>query len=82
MYLGQLTDEDLTKLVREFGLECDAHPEIRSFENTAAARSLKRIVAEDPKRAALFRKHAKWLNEWLEKVNLDNSDAEPIPNPI
>jgi hypothetical protein len=75
MHLGELSDADVALLAQEFGLATEetSHP----FADSAAARSLKRIMAEDPKRAALFRKDAKWLGEWLENVSLDEETAAP-----
>ncbi|MGY3582151.1 hypothetical protein ACVIGB_000924 [Bradyrhizobium sp. USDA 4341] len=77
MHLGALSDADVERLVREFGLDCDEMEETCSFVDSEAARSLKRIVAEDPKRAKLFRTDAKWLDQWLEKVSLDQTEPAP-----
>ncbi|MGY4430523.1 hypothetical protein ACVWWO_003000 [Bradyrhizobium sp. F1.13.1] len=71
MHLGELNDSEIARLVREFGLHVDLSHEVVTFAESAAARSLKRIVAEDPDRAGLFRKKAKWLDGWLSKVPSD-----------
>ncbi|MET4119095.1 hypothetical protein ABIB85_004160 [Bradyrhizobium sp. JR1.5] len=71
VHLGELNDREIARLVREFGLQVDLSHEVVTFAESAAARSLKRIVAEDPDRAGLFRKKAKWLDGWLSKVPSD-----------
>jgi len=68
MHLGDLSDASVLQLVREFGLHVDLAADDMTFPESAAARSLKRIVAEDPERAVLFRKNAKWLDAWLNET--------------
>ncbi|MDX3965499.1 MAG: hypothetical protein QHD01_02730 [Bradyrhizobium sp.] len=68
MYLGDLSDVDVAQLSREFGLHVDFSEELALFSDSTDARSLKRIVAEEPDRAALFRKKAKWLDAWLGRI--------------
>jgi hypothetical protein len=68
MCLGGLSDSEVLHLIREFGLHVDFSPDVVTFPESAAARSLKQIIAKDPERAALFRKNANWLNAWLSKA--------------
>jgi hypothetical protein len=62
MHLGELNDSEVSLLIREFGLHADLSREVVTFPESAAARSLKRIVGENSERASLFRKKA---NGWM-----------------
>jgi hypothetical protein len=68
MHLGELSESEVSHLGREFGVHVDLSRESVMFPETAAALSLKQIVAEDFDRAALFRKKAKWLYAWVTKI--------------
>jgi len=74
-YLGALSDPEISLLIREFGLHVDFSEDVVAFPESAAARSLKRIIAEDTGRAALFRKKAKWLDAWLSAIAFYGPDA-------
>jgi len=78
MYLGALSDVEVSQLICEFGLYADLSEDFVIFPESAVARSLKRIVAEHPDRAALFRKKAEWLNGWLSNVSSEESPAAPF----
>ncbi|WP_128970474.1 hypothetical protein [Bradyrhizobium tropiciagri] len=78
MHLGDLTDGDISHLVHEFGLHADLSREAVMFPESAAAQSLKHIFAEDPDRAALFRKNARWLEAWLDNPR-DEIVSPPLP---
>lgn len=68
MYLGDLSDADVAQLSREFGLHVDFLEELVLFPDSTAAGALMRIFEDDPNRAILFRKKAKWLEGWLSRI--------------
>lgn len=68
MCLGDLSDLDVAQLIREFGLHVDFSEELVFFSDSTAAGALMRIYEDDPKRAILFRRKAKWLAGWLSRI--------------
>lgn len=81
MHLGNLSDGEVQQLIREFGLHVDFSDEVVTFPESAAARSLKRIVVENPHRAAIFRKNAGGQDSWLRNVAPQGSLPPSSANP-
>ncbi|UWU91448.1 hypothetical protein [Bradyrhizobium sp. CB1015] len=69
MFLGPLSNEDVWFLTQDFGLHrTDFLDRQVTFAESTAGQALKEIMLHDAARAAVYRKSAKWLDDWAERV--------------